>query len=219
MFRNFVHSSINFGQDILDKWLINNQFLLCFGPAFAKPWCEACLLDLPWWNLNRSPKYAFVDSVTVGFRYDYPIDRLIQSGKYAADYRLVTGLGSLMPKIPNLKSYPIIYPIPISRWGLLRRGFNQTSLLASGIFRSKYYHIDEVSIHKRQFRPDQSTLNAKGRKLNAHTLFSAKTFNAAQHAVIVDDVITTGATVSAVAKILKSNGASRVDVYALAAVV
>ena len=218
MLRNFIHSSINRGHKYFDNWLKINRCLICFGEALNKPWCSACLTDLPWWDTAKRLKYPFVDSVTVSFRYDYPIDRLIQAGKYAPDYRLVSSLSSLMPKMPHLRSTSVIYPVPISTWGLIRRGFNQTPLLAREITRLPNFPLDEVSIHKRMFRSDQSTLNAEGRKSNAQTLFFSRPFNAAQHTVIVDDVITTGATVSAMAKILKSNGAVSVDVYALAAV-
>lgn len=218
MFRKNQQSSI-FGQGLIfDKWLNNKQCSLCYQRTMGTSWCEKCLADLPWWNQNDPIRIPFVDNTTVSFKYTYPLDRLIQAAKYKNNYALITALASLLPDLPNSVHSQIIYPIPVSPWRLLRRGFNQTAVLIGEKISDKKMLVDEVSIHKRSFLPDQSSLDALNRKANATKLFYAKSFAAAEHAVIIDDVITTGATVSAVAKILRNNGAKRVDVCALAAV-
>ena len=216
--RNLCRSSIISPLTNFYQWLKSNQCILCRQTAGTKPWCEACLEDLPWWKESNLLNIPLVDTVKVSFQYEYPINRLIQSGKYRSNYGLVTALADLLPELYTSSRDTVIYPVPISRWKLLKRGFNQTGVLACKTGRYEPLRINEVSIHKRCFLPDQSTLDSAARKDNARNLFYASRFNAAKHAVIVDDVITTGATASAVAKILRTHGAHRVDVYALAAV-
>ena len=216
--RNFRRSSIFRSVNFFDRWSKINQCVLCHRRTTGTPWCKLCRADLPRWDSLQRLNFPFIDSATVSFKYSYPLDRLIQFAKYRSNYGLTTALVSLMPEFHLPASGGGIYPVPISKWKLLSRGFNQTSVLAREKPLLETWPIDEVSIHKRSFLPDQSTLDAADRKANAKNLFHAHEFKSAKHAVIVDDVITTGATVSAVAKILRSNGALRVDAYALAAV-
>lgn len=218
MFRKFSHSSIFHWLYTFDQWLNNNQCVLCLQHCIGISWCDRCLSDLPRWRAVDSIQIPFVSSTVVSFRYEYPINKLIQSAKYKSNYGLITSLAKLLPDVPYSATDAMIYPVPVSPWKLLRRGFNQTSVLAREKFKGKTIAIDEVSIHKRCFLPDQSSLDAIHRKTNARELFYAPSFLSTGHAIIIDDVITTGATVSAVAKILRDNGAKRVDVYALAAV-
>ncbi len=218
MFRKFSHSSIIRWRALFDYWLKNNHCVICLQPSVGISWCDRCLLDLPRWRPTDSIHIPFVNSTVVSFRYEYPINKLIQSAKYRSNYGLITSLARMLPDVPCSATDAMVYPVPISPWKLLRRGFNQTSVLAREKFSSKSITIDEVSVHKRCFLPDQSSLDAAQRKTNARELFYAPSFLSASHAIILDDVITTGATVSAVAKILRNNGAKRVDVYALAAV-
>lgn len=218
MLRNFRRSSILRPRRKLDKWLNNNRCVLCTSATKSRPWCDACLGSLPGWA-SEPPRFPGLDNITIGYRYEYPIDRLIQAAKYRRNFLLATAMASLLPLPDNLSASTVLYPVPVSKWRLQRRGFNQTRVFADSIKRHKGCPIDEVSIHKRLWLEDQSALNARARKRNAKKLFIGKfTKAAAQHAVIIDDVITTGATVSTLARLLRAHGAERIDVIALSAV-
>ena len=218
MLRKFIHSSIKPDRLKLDNWSKINRCVLCTNTTRYIPWCKACVADLPSWN-TKPLKIPNVDEVRVAFRYEYPIDRLIQVAKYRSNYVLSQALSGLMPKCSSATPASVLFPIPVSRKRLLSRGFNQTRILAEHLYRENTCFIDEVSIHKRWLARDQSSLSAKQRQSNAKSLFNASFSKpAAPHAVIIDDVITTGATISAVASILRANGAQRIDAIALAAV-
>ena len=218
MLRNFIRSSINQQGLKLDEWLENSRCVLCGSAAATNPWCERCASDLPKWT-EPSLVLPGLDEVTVGYCYVFPLDRLIQIAKYRSNFMLASALATLMPN-PVTQSVPtVIYPVPVSKWRLYRRGFNQTRILADTIKSRIGCTLDEVSIHKRNWRKDQSSLDASARKRNARDLFYADFgVKRRHHAVIVDDVITTGATLSALALILRKHGAERVDAVALSAV-
>ena len=216
--RNFSRSSILRRGGILDNWLDNNRCVLCTNTTNTNPWCDACLGSLPAWT-REPPRFPGLDNVTIGYRYEYPIDRLIQAAKYRRNFLLATAMATLLPLTDNLSARTVLYPVPVSKWRLQRRGFNQTRVFADSIKRQIGCSIDEVSIHKRSWLKDQSALDARARKCNARKLFIGKFSKAAaQHAVIIDDVITTGATVSTLARLLRAHGAERIDVIALSAV-
>ena len=147
------------------------------------------------------------------------IDRVIQLAKFKSNYNLIQALAILMPLPAPYPRDAALYPVPVTKQRLLRRGFNQSRILADEISRLTTLAIDEVSIHKLSHLPDQASLNAAARKKNAKRLFQGLFETpVAEHAIVVDDVITTGATISVLGKMLRANGAKRVDGIALAAV-
>ena len=216
--RNYVHSSIKRCQTNIDKWLNYDRCCVCSAAVFGAPWCVNCLQDLKTWAPRAPRGIDYVDQVYSGFEFSYPLDKLIHRAKADGDYRLLVALGVLTPSLTHFSIDTVIYPVPISQWQLLRRGFNQASILAREVNRYATRLIDEVSIYKHWNRPRQSTLDRRRRTTNAEQLFGIKEATVAPHAVIVDDVITTGATIRAIAKLLRKKGARRVDAIALASV-
>ena len=218
MLRNFIRSSIIEQGHKLDEWLKSRRCVLCGFAASINPWCECCASDLPKWTGSRLVLPG-LDNVTVGYCYVFPLDRLIQIAKYRSNFMLASALATLMPNPVTQSESTVVYPVPVSKWRLYRRGFNQTRILADAIKSRISCTLDEVSIHKRNWRKDQSSLDASARKRNARDLFYADfRVTRRHHAVIVDDVITTGATLSALALMLRKHGAERVEAVALSAV-
>lgn len=117
----------------------------------------------------------------------------------------------------------VIAPVPLHRRRLIARRFNQAALLAAALARRCGRPlIPDLLIRTRPTLP-QVGLTAIGRKRNVARAFAVRPRYGATvkgtHIVLVDDVLTTGATAEACARVLKRAGAARVDVLTLARVV
>jgi ComF family protein len=113
--------------------------------------------------------------------------------------------------------------VPLHRWRLLSRRFNQAALLAHGIAaRSGVTCIPDLLIRRRN-TPSQGKLTAAGRARNVAGAFAVNPVQAdalqRRRVVLVDDVLTTGATAESCAGALLRGGAAAVDVLTLARVV
>ena len=150
MLRKFRRSSIKRPGWILDKWLKINRCLLCTAATLETPWCQACEGDLPRWHKPEF-KIPGLDTVHVTFSYDYPLDRLIQAAKYRRNYLLTAALATLIEPRIHVTTGTALYPVPVSKWRILTRGFNQTRIFADYINRNLNCVVDEVSIYKTRF--------------------------------------------------------------------
>jgi len=116
----------------------------------------------------------------------------------------------------------VIVPVPLSRWRLLSRRFNQAAVLARELSRQTGLALDPHLLQRQRFTKTQVGLTHDQRRRNVAGAFSVPRGRRAalqgRSVLLVDDVITTGATVEACARSLKRAGAARVDVLALALV-
>jgi len=116
----------------------------------------------------------------------------------------------------------LIVPIPLNRWRLVSRRFNQAALLANDLARLTGVPADPFALTRTRRTPSQVGLTIEERKLNVRGAFAVPDGRRAalegRRIVILDDVITTGATISAAARTLRRAGAIRVDALALALV-
>lgn len=116
----------------------------------------------------------------------------------------------------------VIVPVPLSRLRLIWRRFNQSALLAQEVSRLSGLPFRPLAlVRTRRTRP-QPGLSRKERETNVRGAFEVRANRAAEIAgrgvLLIDDVVTTGATVGACARALKRAGARRVDVLTLALV-
>ncbi len=119
----------------------------------------------------------------------------------------------------------LVAPVPLHRLRLLRRRFNQSAMLAQALCRSvddrRLSFLPDLLVRRRH-TPSQGGLNAAQRQRNVRGAFAVNPRKAAyiqgQRVILVDDVLTTGATVSECAKVLTRAGATAVDVLTLARV-
>lgn len=116
-----------------------------------------------------------------------------------------------------------IVPVPLHRWRLLKRRYNQAALLAQALARDVGKPYKPDIIERVKATPSQGHLGYKERRKNVRGAFKFspqyRQIIKDKNIVLVDDVYTTGATVSECAKVLKKAGAARVYVLALARVV
>jgi len=184
--------------------------------------CPGCYDDLPWRCRPWTKNLPSIESVDVCFDFAYPLRQLIHRMKYGGDLAVARMLGDIAAQhfvspatVPG--STTVIFPVPLSRGRFAQRGFNQAVELALPVSGRLGIDIDEVSIHKPHGLRPQSRLDARLRQKNARGAFAAKRDVAVGTAIVFDDVITTGATASAMGNILLEAGADRVIVWALAA--
>lgn len=116
----------------------------------------------------------------------------------------------------------IILPVPLTRGRLLSRRFNQSAILAREVARVTGRRYEPSLLLKTRRTPPQVGLSRQQRKENVAGVFAVSPGRRATvseaRIVLVDDVITTGATVGACARVLRRAGAARVDILALAMV-
>jgi ComF family protein len=113
----------------------------------------------------------------------------------------------------------LIVPVPLTRWRLIRRQFNQSALLAREVARATGIRTSPHALAKIRTTPPQVGLTREQRRINVRGAFRVPprhtSMVAGKRVLIVDDVITTGATVGACARALRAARAARVDVLAV----
>ena len=143
---------------------------------------------------------------------------LIAQLKFAHQYKNARLLGGLLAQhIGGSAELPdCIVPMPLHPNRYRERGFNQSIELARHLSKQLAIPLDLHSCVRNRDTAHQTSLPAKQRRKNMRKAFSIKKSLPFQHVAIVDDVLTTGASASALAQALKQNGVSRVDVWVCA---
>ena len=121
--------------------------------------------------------------------------------------------------IAGFGAVDVIVPIPLSRQRKLERGFNQAEIIAEIVSRSLRIPIDSASLVRKLHTPiHRIAMDKRARELtvkNAFDVVRPKLIDG-KNILLIDDVFTSGATASYCAKILKKNGASKVNIFTLA---
>jgi len=113
----------------------------------------------------------------------------------------------------------LVIPVPLSKKRFLERGFNQAAVLSKILSRQLNIKFDEQSLVRKIHTPmHRIGMDGKARAMSVENAFDVKRpkFIEGAKILLVDDVFTSGATVSNCAKVLKQNGAEKVYVYTLA---
>jgi ComF family protein len=148
---------------------------------------------------------------------------LIHRFKYADQHhpRRLFGRWMAVAGRELLADADVLVPIPLHRWRLARRRFNQAAELAREVARLTGVPSNPGLLQRIKRTPTQVGMTADQRRRNMQAAFAVPGTTAdvfGLNIVLVDDVITTGATVDAAARVLLAAGATRVDVLALALV-
>lgn len=169
--------------------------------------------------LNDPPSFATARAALV---YDDASRKLILGFKHADQtYAVKTFVPWLERAGTAFWAYdPLIVPVPLHRGRLLRRRYNQAALLAHGLAReTKQTCIPDLLLRIRA-TPTQGHLKAGARAKNVRKAFAVHPRHAAKlqgrHVVLVDDVLTTGATVRECTDALLKAGAASVNVLTIA---
>lgn len=218
----------------LTDWIFKEQCTLCQATptVIYLALCQPCLTKLPFLKnqcckqcsiptqskicgrcLKQRPHY---DETHALFSYQFPLDQLLQHYKYNEALHLSQTFGRLLSSQFSLTNIDVIIPMPLHPNRLKARGFNQSLEIAKVIAKQTNIPLDVDGCLKIKDRPPQASLAYKERIKNIKKAFICNKPYNGLNVAIVDDVMTTGATLNELAKILKQAGAAKVDCYVLA---
>jgi ComF family protein len=150
--------------------------------------------------------------------YEGTLRQLVHLFKYSGVRPLGKTFGRFLDQaLPRETTFDVIVPMPIHWFKKWQRGFNQSDILAREIGKKWNVPVRSVIRRKKATRPQAGLTNAK-RRANMQGAFKMMRGKplAGMRVLLVDDVVTTGATASACARVLKRAGAAHVALLALA---
>ncbi len=153
------------------------------------------------------------------FRYAAPVDRLIQELKYSQKLDLARVLGHYLADSLAAASLPWpdrLIPVPLHHSRLRIRGYNQSLELARPVARRFGLRLDAQAAKRIRATLPQAELCEEERRHNVRNAFRATTTLDGEHVAVLDDVMTSGHTVEALARCLKQAGAKAVSVWVVA---
>ncbi|HRK61885.1 MAG TPA: phosphoribosyltransferase family protein [Candidatus Omnitrophota bacterium] len=200
------------------------------GQALTPPQnklCQGCYAhlaeyELAWEDAWYPSPIQGIRSAWSALRYRGPVKDYLQRIKFKHEFYLLEALtqrtSKLFEAVTSETDYHAMIPMPIDFPGRWNRRFNQTEVIASYLCRAKKVPICANTIYKRWgFRP-QHGLNKEERKWNLFGAFGVKSARAVRGKtfLLIDDIVTTGATASEAARLLLNHGAKQVDLFTLA---
>ena len=222
----------------LQSTLYPPRCLLCLAPGDSArelgdecrtelPWlshtCPGCALPLP---ADSAPTHCAecqetppqLDHCMALFAYRPPVDRWIQAMKFHQDLATARLLGELLAETvqpATAASSVSILPVPLHRRRLAQRGYNQAREIARPLL-DRGIPLAEGKFRRNKATRAQSDLPAKLRQANISGAFRVAGPIEGKCILLVDDVMTTGATLNELARALKNAGAARVEARVIA---
>ena len=124
--------------------------------------------------------------------------------------------GQLLADKSSLEAIDLIIPMPMHPTRIKQRGFNQALEIAKVLTKNCKDKLDYKSVERQTLTPPQASLPLKERVKNIKGAFKVETDLSGKRIAIVDDVMTTGASLNELAKTLKKAGASHVECWVIA---
>ena len=211
--------------------IVDEPDALC-GPCwaamtfFAPPWCAVCGLPFPH-PMGENAVCADCardrpswDRARAVMRYDKHSRRLVLALKHGDRTHLARALGGWMRRAGAevLDGADLILPVPLHWTRLFARRYNQAGLLAHAIRAAGGPPVAPDWLVRRRRTPSQGRLGAVARARNVRGAFALRPGRSirGKRIVLIDDVLTTGATVEECARVLRRGGAEFVGVLTLA---
>ncbi len=215
--------------------LFSQHCLLCAATKAEKTGlCSACLADLPWLPSQICPQCALAssdgqvcghclrsspafDRTRAPFSYCYPLDALLQRYKYDHLLNLAhTFAGLLECTLPSTERPDVLIPMPLHALRLRERGFNQALEIARPLAKKLDLPLDAQSCARIRMTAPQVSLPLKRRIGNMRRAFSCTARLDGKRVALLDDVMTTGASLNALAETVKAAGAIHVECWVVA---
>lgn len=190
------------------------------GPVPNDPgaWVKVCL------NCQQLPPHF--DRCMPLFAYQVPISGMIKRFKEHACFSDARCLGHLMSAAfrqhyleQDLCAPAFLLPVPLHSRRVRQRGFNQAAMLCDAISKSSGIPVLRHACERRPGMHAQRGLGAQARHLNMQGIFyrgRQTHLTAGRHIAIIDDVVTTTATVNAMSAVLRQHGVAQIDIWSIA---
>lgn len=219
---------------------VNSLCIGCLAAAPANGLCPACIASLP---VNSSPckrcglplpditthkSSAFCgpcvasppafDQVIAPWVYGFPVNAAVSRFKYSSQRALGRPFAVALADTIRKRGAPLpeaLIPVPMHPGKLRKRGFNQAEEIAIWLSEQLDVPVLEGGLERTRRSDAQSGLNRKRRLTNLKGAFAAN-MPVPDHVALVDDVMTTGATVEELSRLLRRQGAKRIDVWVIA---
>lgn len=208
--------------------LLPRQCFLCAAPAAGEFLCPDCLDSLPRLTTDCCPVCALptpaamvcgaclkkppqFDATQAVFRYEFPVDRLVQSLKYAHRIASADFLGRILAQCRPQVAPELILPVPLAPQRLAERGFNQALEIARPLARQLSLPLETRLVQRHVNTTPQAALPWKERAKNIRHAFACGIDLSGKAVLVIDDVMTTGATLNELAGTLKACGAEWVE--------
>lgn len=233
------------GKPVFDKFAAGLLDLLaprrchgCGGPVGTQPLCERCAESLPWNEhacracalplapgpAGRACAACLVecpeqDRSWTAFAYREPISRQIVDLKFHGRFAAGHVLGALMAARLARRPEPLpelLIPVPLHPSRLRRRGYNQALELGRELSRRLSIPVRPGAARRQRATGEQTRLEAAARRRNVRGAFAVAPEVRDRHVALLDDVVTTGATVAELAAAARQAGARWIEVWAAA---
>lgn len=215
--------------------LLPQHCSLCGDEAGARALCRRCVAELPRWPAAVCPLCALpahsgelcgrcqkarpaFDHTLAVFDYAFPVDRLVHALKYRQQLSLAPFLGAELAAAGAHLAPTIdcILPMPLHPGRLAERGFNQAVEIARPLARASALRLELAAVRKLRDTPAQASLERARRLRAPRDAFRCIHPLDGQRVLVIDDVMTTGATLNELARCLKAAGAAWVGNLVLA---
>jgi len=206
----------------------------CGDTADAQGWCAGCRADIPGRDVPRCPVCALPGAAAqpcghclahppayartvAACSYAFPLDAMLSQFKYGRNLALAHPLGALLCEAAREAPMPdLLLPVPISRTRMRVRGFNQAAEIARIVAHALKLELVLGALTRRDADPPQASLPLRERARSVRGAFGCKARLRAERVVLVDDVMTSGATLHELATVVLGAGALEVHCWVVA---
>jgi ComF family protein len=216
----------------LEQFLPAQPCLLCGAMSRHGAWCAACNASLPYLNGMLCPvcalptpdgtpcgrclkKQPLFERTVSPFAYAFPLDRLVQALKFNGHLHLAHGLADHLARCIT-QCPDCVVPMPLHPARLAQRGHNQSLELAKHVARRLDIPLLPRACLRVRDTPPQSELKWKEREKNMRKAFHCVQNLSGKHVAMVDDVMTSGASLNELALSLRRAGAREVSAWVIA---
>ncbi len=213
---------------VAGRWALPQRCLFCGAADPREGICAGCRQDLPGSRAPRCPVCANLGAdpqvcgeclahpprfshVTAAVSYRFPVDGAIQRLKYGADLAAIGPLAAVLAeRLEQEPSPDLVLAMPMAPQRLRERGFNQAQELARAVSTRLRLKLAPELCRRTRHTAPQAALPWEERRRNIRGAFACETDLTGAQVAVVDDVLTTGATLNELAGVLLSRGAAEV---------
>lgn len=179
---------------------------VCALPTTGSAQCGHCL--------RRAPAFG---RTLAAYRYAFPVDALIHAYKYGGNLALLDLLAEPLAALAVTQRLPdLLVPMPLHPRRLKERGFNQAREIAAALSRRLRVPLAAQACRRVRNTPPQAALKLKERAANLRGAFACDADLRGKRIALIDDVMTSGASLDALAQAVRSRGAEEADAWVVA---